>query len=92
MFSHDPDSKVDEVDFFFMHPKHDGRWDWPKKEGEKRVVSKFIFYGPCMPTPPTKEEEAAIKEYKLYKNNIKKMRRKEHTKTIQNVYKYHTKH
>ena len=92
MFSHDPDSKVDEVDFFLMHPKHDGRWDWPKKEDEKRVVSKFIFYGPCMPTAPTKEEEAAIKEYKLYKNNIKKMRQKEHTKTIQNVYKYHTKH
>ena len=74
MFSHDPDSKVDEVDFSFMHPM-----DWPK-EDEKRVALKFIFYSPYMPTPHTKqgfrfaEAEAAIKEYKLYKNNIKDMR------------------
>ena len=79
MFPHDLDSKVDEVDFSFMHLKYDGLWDWPKKEDEKQVASKFVFHGPCMPTQRTKqgfrfaEEEAAIKEYKLYKNNIKKM-------------------
>ena len=55
MFSHDPDSKVDEVDFSFMHSKHDGLWDWSKKEDEKQVASKFNFYGPCIPTSPTKQ-------------------------------------
>ena len=68
-FSHNPDSKVHKVDFSFMQLRHDGLWDWPKKENEKQVASKFIFYGPCMPTPPTKqgfrfaEEEATIKEF-----------------------------
>ena len=54
MFSNNPESDVDEVDFSFMHPKHDGFWDWPKKKDEKRVSSKFVFFGPCMPKAPSR--------------------------------------
>ena len=81
MFSNDPDSNVEEVDFSFMHRKHDGLWDWPKKKDEKRIKAAFVFYGPCMPLPPTKqgfrfvEEEAATRQYKLYKTHINKMGR-----------------
>ena len=80
MFSQDPESNVDEVDFSFMQPKPDNFWDWPKKKDEKRVNSKFIFYGPCMPEAPTKngfhfaDEDDAMKQYKVFRNSINKMR------------------
>ena len=77
MFSHDHDSKVEEVDFSFLHPKHDRFWDWPQATDEKRVAAKYIFYGPCMPNPPTKkgfkfpDEEEAAMLYREYKKTNK---------------------
>ena len=55
MFSQDPGSPVDDVEFKFLHPKLDGLRDWPKKIDQKHVSAKFIFYGPCMPEAPTKK-------------------------------------
>ena len=77
MFSQDPESKVDEVEFKFMQPKLDGFWDWPKKIDQKHVSAKFIFYGPCMPEAPTKqgfkfaEEETAKVFYIVLRNSLR---------------------
>lgn len=78
MFSDDPDSLVNEVDFSFMHPKRQNDlWDFPKKADEKRVQSKFIFFGPTIPSAPTKqgfrfpEEDEAREQYKVFKKNTR---------------------
>ena len=81
MFAEDPDDPVNSIEFTFLHRKHDGFWDWPRKPDMKQVSSKFVFYGPCLPSAPTKkgfqfpDEEAASKQYKLYKKNIHCLRR-----------------
>lgn len=80
MFSNDQESGVDEVDFPFMHAKHDEFYDWPKKKDEKQVSSKFVFFGSCMPNAPTRigfkfsDEDAARKAYEHYKKHIQDMR------------------
>ena len=72
-FSHDSDTNVEEVDMMFMHRKYDGHWDWPKKRDEKRIKSKFVIYGPCLPEPPSKKgfrfpDDEAEKAFKVFKS------------------------
>ena len=55
MFAEDPDDPVNSIEFTFLHRKHDGFWDWPRKPDMKQVSSKFVFYGPCLPSAPTKK-------------------------------------
>ena len=55
-----------------MHRKSDGFWDWPKERDEKRVLAKYIFFGPVTPDLPTRKgfkfpDEEAEKQYRLYK-------------------------
>lgn len=77
MFSEDSESKVDQVEIKFMHPKIDGFWDWPKKIDQKLVSSKFVFYGPCIPEAPTRrgfkfsEEENLKLFYKVFRDSLK---------------------
>ena len=59
-----------------MHRKTDGFWDWPRLQDEKRVPTKFIFYGPCIPAPPSKNgfqfpDGQAEKQYRLFKREAK---------------------
>jgi len=76
MFSDDPESNVEEVDFSFLHQKHDRFWDWPRVKDEKRVSAKFVFYGPYIPKAPSKNgfqfpDEQAKKQYRLFKREAK---------------------
>ena len=77
MFADDPDACVDTVHLNFMHRRHDGFWDWPKKEDMKAVPAMFIVYGPVDPPTPTKRgfkfpDEEAEKQYRLYKKSYQK--------------------
>ena len=66
---------VKEVEMIFMHPKPDGFWDWPNKNDQTMIQSRFIFLGPCIPTAPTKrgfrfsEDEEPRALYRHLKNN-----------------------
>ena len=77
MFSQDPESPVDEVEFKFLHPKLDGFWDWPKKIDHKHVSAKFILFGPCMPEAPTKKgfkfagEKTVKGFYRVFKDSLR---------------------
>ena len=75
MFADDRESDVKTVEFEFMHAKIDGFWDWPKCTDRAIVESKYVFYGPCQPSPPVigkgfrfPEEEDAKKLYVAFKN------------------------
>lgn len=75
MFSEDHDSNVEEVDITFMHRKFDGYWDWPRERDEKRVLAKYIFFGPVTPEPPNKKgfkfpDQEVEKLYRLFKKEM----------------------
>ena len=57
MFPQHKDSDVEEVEFKFLHPtyKYEGFWDWPMELNQKRVLEKFVFFGPSTPEPPTRK-------------------------------------
>ena len=74
VFSNDSDSNVQQVEMDFLHYKFDGWWDFPKQHEQKIVETKYIFYGPTKPKPPTKlgykfedDDEKAFKIYKELK-------------------------
>ena len=76
MFSFDPDSPVDEVEFRFLHPKMGGYSDWPRNEPSQKISAKFIFHGPCMPDLNRKgfiiEDEERVKIlYRMMRKHLK---------------------
>ena len=61
-----------------MHRTHDRFWDWPKVKDEQRISAKFIFFGPYIPEPPTKNgfkfpDDEAEKKYRLFKRETAKL-------------------
>ena len=60
-----------DVEIKFVHYGEGGFWEFPKKDDQKLVHPKFVFYGPCKPSEirkrlgyKFKEDEAALRLYK----------------------------
>ena len=74
VFSNDVEDFADSVEIDFLHYTSCCFWEFPKECDKKIISSKFVFFGPCIPSETTKrgykfvEDAAACAKYK----NIKK--------------------